>query len=90
VVNKRITKNYAVEQRYINALLAEWKRTLYETGCDRLELAGDTEIGMDYFAKPYDSLSQAMQSGTLHRNFMGYTTTQTQVLSGLPQCVYGS
>ncbi|MVM38579.1 oxygen-independent coproporphyrinogen III oxidase [Spirosoma sp. HMF3257] len=59
------------------------KRVLYETGRDLLESAGYTEIGMDHFAKTHDSLYKAMQSGTLHRNFMGYTTTQTRVLLGL-------
>ncbi|GAB4049978.1 oxygen-independent coproporphyrinogen III oxidase [Spirosoma litoris] len=61
----------------------EQKRTLYETGRDLLEHAGYTEIGMDHFAMPHDSLYSAMQEGTLHRNFMGYTTTQTKVLLGL-------
>lgn len=59
------------------------KRALYETGRDLLEHAGYVEIGMDHFALPHDSLHQAMQTGTLHRNFMGYTTTQTRVLLGL-------
>lgn len=59
------------------------KRTLYETGRELLEAAGYAEIGMDHFALPHDGLCQAMQAGTLHRNFMGYTTTQTRVLLGL-------
>lgn len=32
-------------------------------------------IGMDHFAKADDELSVAANSGTLHRNFMGYTTS---------------
>jgi oxygen-independent coproporphyrinogen III oxidase len=59
------------------------KRALYETGRALLEAGGYVEIGMDHFALPHDSLYRAMQSGTLHRNFMGYTTTQTKVLLGL-------
>ena len=31
-------------------------------------------IGMDHFARPDDDLAQAQQSGTLHRNFQGYST----------------
>ncbi len=31
-------------------------------------------IGMDHFARPGDSLAQALDSGALNRNFMGYTT----------------
>ncbi|WP_338874661.1 oxygen-independent coproporphyrinogen III oxidase [Spirosoma sp. SC4-14] len=59
------------------------KRLLYQTGRDLLEQAGYVEIGMDHFALPHDSLYSALENGTLHRNFMGYTTTQTQVLIGL-------
>lgn len=38
-----------------------------------LEQAGYRLIGMDHFALPEDSLAQAQQAGTLHRNFQGYT-----------------
>jgi len=38
---------------------------------------------MDHFALPHDDLYQARQSGTLHRNFMGYTTQNTSLLVGL-------
>lgn len=31
-------------------------------------------IGMDHFAKPDDELALAQKSGTLHRNFQGYST----------------
>ncbi|MGV3559018.1 oxygen-independent coproporphyrinogen III oxidase [Larkinella arboricola] len=61
----------------------EQKRLLYEMGRDLLEGAGYVEIGMDHFALPHDALYKALHNGTLHRNFMGYTTTQTRVLIGL-------
>ncbi|GAB3946001.1 oxygen-independent coproporphyrinogen III oxidase [Spirosoma harenae] len=61
----------------------EQKRVLYETGRNLLEQADYVEIGMDHFARKHDLLYKALQSGTLHRNFMGYTTTQTRVLLGL-------
>lgn len=61
----------------------EQKRALYEAGRALLETGGYTEIGMDHFALPHDPLYQALQTGTLHRNFMGYTTTRTEVLIGL-------
>ena len=32
---------------------------------------------MDHFALPSDELARAVDSGTLHRNFMGYTVTAT-------------
>ncbi len=59
------------------------KRAFYERGRDLLLKAGYTEIGMDHFALPHDSLYQAMREGTLHRNFMGYTTTHSEVMIGL-------
>lgn len=59
------------------------KRALYERGRALLHEAGYTEIGMDHFALPHDSLYQAMNEGRLHRNFMGYTTTRSDVLIGL-------
>jgi len=59
------------------------KRTLYELGKRRFEEAGYLEIGMDHFALPHDALSIAMERGTLHRNFMGYTTHANTDLVGL-------
>jgi len=61
----------------------EQKRVLYERGRALLEQGGYGEIGMDHFALPHDPLYEARQAGTLHRNFMGYTTQQTAVLIGL-------
>lgn len=59
------------------------KRILYETGRKLLEEAGYLEIGMDHFAKPHDSLYQAVLNQTLHRNFMGYTIGFTKLMIGL-------
>lgn len=36
--------------------------------------AGYVYVGMDHFALPDDELSQAMDEGTLQRNFQGYST----------------
>lgn len=55
------------------------KRALYELGRDLLEAIGYREIGLDHFALPGDSLYQAQETGTLHRNFMGYTPYFTQL-----------
>ena len=38
---------------------------------------------MDHFALPTDTLYDAWKEGTLHRNFMGYTTQHTSILLGL-------
>ena len=62
---------------------AEIKREQYELGKQLLSELGYHEIGMDHFALPADSLFQAMQSKKLHRNFMGYTASKTQMMVGL-------
>ncbi len=59
------------------------KRRLYELGRERLERVGYREIGLDHFALESDDLWAAQQSGRLHRNFMGYTSTCAQPLIGL-------
>lgn len=59
------------------------KRALYEWAYQELIKAGYLEIGMDHFALPEEALSQAMKTGHLHRNFMGYTDVRTDVLLGL-------
>jgi len=59
------------------------RRALYERGRERLEQAGYREIGLDHFALPSDSLWQAAQAGSLHRNFMGYTDRLALPLLGL-------
>ncbi|MCW1952845.1 MAG: oxygen-independent coproporphyrinogen III oxidase [Flavobacteriia bacterium] len=59
------------------------KRKQYETAKKLLLNGGYQEIGMDHFALPSDSLALASSSGTLHRNFMGYTHQHTELLLGL-------
>jgi oxygen-independent coproporphyrinogen-3 oxidase len=61
----------------------EEKRKLYEIGKQLLAKKGYHEIGMDHFAKKTDSMFQASLTGKLHRNFMGYTASKTQVMIGL-------
>ena len=59
------------------------KRALYELGKDLFDDMGYVEVGMDHFARTSDSLCIAMREGRLHRNFMGYTETNTQLMIGL-------
>jgi oxygen-independent coproporphyrinogen-3 oxidase len=59
------------------------KRELYETGRALLLEAGYHEIGMDHFARRHDALFRMRECGKLHRNFMGYTTSNTDLLIGL-------
>ena len=62
---------------------AQEKRKQYETGKQYLIQAGYYEIGMDHFALSEDGLFKSMQSGKLHRNFMGYTASKTKLMIGL-------
>lgn len=59
------------------------KRQLYEEGRKLLESRGYREIGLDHFSLPNDDLYQALGQKQLHRNFMGYTSSKTQLMVGL-------
>jgi oxygen-independent coproporphyrinogen-3 oxidase len=59
------------------------KRMLYETGKKLLSKIGYHEIGMDHFALEKDSMYYSFKNGNLHRNFMGYTSSKTQLMIGL-------
>lgn len=59
------------------------KRKFYELGKSMFEKKGYKEIGMDHFASESDSLYTAFENGSLHRNFMGYTTNTTRNMIGL-------
>jgi oxygen-independent coproporphyrinogen-3 oxidase len=61
----------------------EEKRKLYEVGKALLSKKGYHEIGMDHFALKDDAMYKAFQAGKLHRNFMGYTASKTQLMVGL-------
>lgn len=50
--------------------------------------AGYVPIGMDHFARPDDELARALEAGTLHRNFMGYTVlTATELVGFGPSAI---
>ncbi len=59
------------------------KNKLHDVGQGLLTYFGYKQIGMDHFALPGDELLFAETEGTLHRNFMGYTTQHTQLSIGL-------
>lgn len=56
---------------------------------DRLTSAGYVPVGMDHFALPDDALVRAQTHGSLHRNFMGYTTQRGRDLLGLGMSAIG-
>jgi oxygen-independent coproporphyrinogen-3 oxidase len=73
-------------QRHIDASALptpETKLALLQLAIEKLAGAGYEYIGMDHFALPQDPLARAQASGTLQRNFMGYTTHANCDLVGL-------
>lgn len=56
---------------------ARMKLELLAVTIDAFVGAGYRQIGMDHFALPSDDLGAAVDRGTLHRNFMGYTVQKT-------------
>ena len=61
----------------------ELKLAMYQTAKKQLNDLGYINVGMDHFAMPKDELTLAKNSGSLNRNFMGYTTDQNQLMLGL-------
>ena len=62
---------------------AHQKNEQYKIGKQKLIEAGYLEIGMDHFALKTDSLYKAQETEQIHRNFMGYNSSKTQVMVGL-------
>lgn len=61
----------------------ELRLQLLSVAIEKLTAAGYVYIGMDHFALPDDELALAQQRGSLHRNFMGYTTHADTDLVGM-------
>lgn len=66
------------------AIAEEWlpggaeKFRIFQRAIEAFTGAGYVYIGMDHFAKPTDELARALETGRLHRNFMGYTVKYDQ------------
>lgn len=73
------------QRRYTESDLpqASDKWLMYHTGRKLLLEQGFAAIGMDHFALTNDKLYMAAKQGTMHRNFMGYTTTNDKLIVGL-------
>jgi oxygen-independent coproporphyrinogen-3 oxidase len=59
------------------------KLDLFGAAIERFLAGGYRAIGMDHFALPDDELAHASAAGTLHRNFMGYTTRPATDMVGV-------
>ncbi|MCD6013041.1 MAG: hemN [Flavipsychrobacter sp.] len=62
---------------------ADEKLNMYAAAKELFVNNGYIDIGMDHFARENDDLNVAFRQGRLHRNFMGYTTQNTDILIGL-------
>jgi len=71
----------ALEQYHIPS--PEERMALFGLAYDKLLASGYKHVGMDHFALPDDELIQALNSRTLTRNFMGYTTRRGLDLIGI-------
>ncbi|MBI2067648.1 MAG: oxygen-independent coproporphyrinogen III oxidase [Deltaproteobacteria bacterium] len=61
----------------------EMKIRFFEMALRHFQKNGYRLIGMDHFALQDDELSQAAHEGTIHRNFMGYSTRKDDHQIGL-------
>jgi oxygen-independent coproporphyrinogen III oxidase len=73
------------QRQYTEADLPEsvTRQQLYLLGRSRMTAAGFVEIGMDQYARRQDPLAQALSAGNLHRNFMGFSASRTDLLISL-------
>ena len=62
---------------------AESKLAMFAVAHAELSAAGYVDIGLDHFARPDDELAKARETGTLQRNFQGYSTRAGASLYGL-------
>jgi oxygen-independent coproporphyrinogen III oxidase len=67
---------------------ARTKLRLLLAAIRRFTEAGYVTVGLDHFARPDDDLAVALRTGTLRRNFMGYTTRAgTELLACGPSAI---
>jgi oxygen-independent coproporphyrinogen-3 oxidase len=65
------------------------KLELFHIATSEFTKAGYVPLGMDHFALPEDSLSQALEAGRLDRSFMGYRVAGPKVLIGFGPSAIG-
>ncbi|WP_458525550.1 oxygen-independent coproporphyrinogen III oxidase [Onishia taeanensis] len=80
-----LPRRFAPQRRIREADLpdSDAKLAMLQASIEMLEDAGYVHIGMDHFARPDDSLTQAQRRGTMTRNFQGYATHGDSDLVGL-------
>lgn len=65
------------------------KFRLFAAAVEEFSASGYRLVGFDHFARPDDELAAAMESGRLHRNFMGYTVMPATDQIGLGTTAIG-
>jgi oxygen-independent coproporphyrinogen III oxidase len=80
-----IPERFKAQRRIPNDSLptVEERVSLFLYARERLVDAGYVAVGLDHFAKPSDSLAQALRTGALRRNFQGYAVHDAEQLIGL-------
>ena len=61
----------------------------FDRASQRLVENGYVKVGLDHFALPEDDLATALENGTVHRNFQGYTTDSAAALLGFGASAIG-
>ncbi len=77
-----------IKEETLPGVEERWEQS--ETASERLEELGYIRIGFDHFARPDDSLATALNGGSLHRNFQGYTADKAATLIGFGASAIGS
>jgi oxygen-independent coproporphyrinogen III oxidase len=80
--NQRMTDDDALPTAFERAEQAQ-------AAAKALVSSGYTQIGIDHFALPGDSLAIAAAAGRLHRNFQGYTNDTARTLLGIGATAIG-
>lgn len=77
-----------IKEQTLPGVEERWEQS--EAASNRLAELGYIRIGFDHFARPDDSLATALDSGSLHRNFQGYTADKASTLIGFGASAIGS
>lgn len=68
----------------------EDRLNMFRTAERALAANGFVAVGLDHFARREDALAVAARTGTLHRNFQGYTTDTADTLIGFGASAIGT
>jgi oxygen-independent coproporphyrinogen-3 oxidase len=68
----------------------EDRLNMFRTAERALAANGFVAVGLDHFARREDALAVAARTGTLHRNFQGYTTDTADALIGFGASAIGT